>query len=145
VPRRSYSQFIPSLVIKTDKALCSGPGSCGGLWVKYTGKYSNLYRFVRVALTHQPSLISALTLWEHDNSLTIALDVCNAFFEPIEYLITYFPGPGSCPLIPYSLLSLAASAYLCVPAQQRRLGELRARVLAAEAASGYIPTPIRML
>lgn len=55
----------------------------------------------------------ALTLWEHDNSLTIALDVCKAFFEPIEFLITYFPGQ----------------------AQQRRLRELQARVLAAEAAS----------
>lgn len=60
----------------------------------------------------------ALTLWEHDNSLTIAIDVCKAFFEPIEYLIKFFPGP----------------------AQERRLRELRARVFAAEAASSYVLT-----
>ncbi|KAH9993709.1 hypothetical protein BJV74DRAFT_770667 [Russula compacta] len=40
-------------------------------------------------------ILRALTLWEHDNSLTIALDVCKAFLEPIEYLITLYPGPGT--------------------------------------------------
>jgi len=65
----------------------------------------------------------ALTLWQHDNSLTIALDVCKAFLEPIEYLINFYPGP----------------------AQRGRLDELRGRVLAAEAASGCVPTPIEML
>ena len=96
------------------------------------------------------SLISALTLWEHDNSLTIALDVCKAFFGPIEFLITFFPGPGSCYNSPLVLLRLVSPAYLRVPAQQRRLRELQARVIAAEAASRYIslnsvPTPIGIL
>jgi hypothetical protein len=40
---------------------------------------------------------SALTLWQHDNSLTIALDVCKAFLEPIEYLTKLYPGPGAWP------------------------------------------------
>ncbi|KAH9993706.1 hypothetical protein BJV74DRAFT_760416, partial [Russula compacta] len=38
-------------------------------------------------------ILRALTLWQHDNSLTIALDVCKAFLEPIEYLSTLYPGP----------------------------------------------------
>ncbi|KAN0137153.1 hypothetical protein V8E53_005150 [Lactarius tabidus] len=37
----------------------------------------------------------ALTLWEHDNSLTIALDVCQAFLEPVEFLTTIYPGPSA--------------------------------------------------
>ena len=37
--------------------------------------------------------ISALTLWEHDHSLTIALDVCKAFLEPIQFLTSIYPGP----------------------------------------------------
>jgi hypothetical protein len=55
-------------------------------------------------ILHPSPIISALTLWEHDNSLTIALDVCKAFFEPIEFLINYFPGTSAChisqPLLP---------------------------------------------
>jgi len=62
----------------------------------------------------------ALTLWQLDNSLTIALDVCRAFLEPIEYLIGFYPGP----------------------AQKNRLEELRRRLLVAEATDGYVPTPI---
>jgi len=69
----------------------------------------------------------ALTLWQHDNSLTIALDVCKAFLEPIEYLTKFYPGP----------------------VQRTRLNEIRERVrvalVAAEATGEYIPTPIEML
>jgi hypothetical protein len=43
---------------------------------------------------------SALTLWQHDNSLTIALDVCKAFLEPFEYLVKLYPGPGAWPRVP---------------------------------------------
>jgi hypothetical protein len=42
---------------------------------------------------------SALTLWQHDNSLTIALEVCKAFLEPIEYLTSLYPGPGAWPRV----------------------------------------------
>ena len=85
---------------------------------------------------------SALTLWQLDNSLTIALDVCRAFLEPIEYLIGFYPGPGPCHMSHPPLLNLASPAYLCVPAQKNRLEELRRRLLVAEATDGYVPTPI---
>ncbi|KAF9241190.1 hypothetical protein BU15DRAFT_87399 [Melanogaster broomeanus] len=35
----------------------------------------------------------ALSLWECDNSLTLALDVCIAFFKPIDYLTVLWPCP----------------------------------------------------
>ncbi|KAF8842166.1 hypothetical protein BDN67DRAFT_899803 [Paxillus ammoniavirescens] len=35
----------------------------------------------------------ALSLWECDNSLTLALDVCIAFFKPIDYLSALWPCP----------------------------------------------------
>ncbi|KIJ64647.1 hypothetical protein HYDPIDRAFT_112046 [Hydnomerulius pinastri MD-312] len=35
----------------------------------------------------------ALSLWECDNSLTLALDVCIAFFKPIDYLSVLWPCP----------------------------------------------------
>jgi hypothetical protein len=35
--------------------------------------------------------ISALSLWQYDNSLTIALDVCKAFLPAIDYLTTLWP------------------------------------------------------
>lgn len=66
----------------------------------------------------------AFKLWKHDNSLTIALDVCMAFLEIIQHLVTFYPGP----------------------AQQRRLDGIRGLVLAALAsAGGYVPTPIDKL
>jgi len=69
----------------------------------------------------------ALTLWQHDNSLTIALDVCKAFLEPIKFLTTVYPGA----------------------IQRLRYDELRERVqrasLEAEAMGQYVPTPIEML
>jgi hypothetical protein len=65
-----------------------------------------------------------LTLWKCDKSLTIALDVCKAFLELIEYLITFYPGP----------------------AQQKRIEGLRGLLLATLAsAGGYVPTPIDKL
>ncbi|KAI0305926.1 hypothetical protein B0F90DRAFT_1694580 [Multifurca ochricompacta] len=39
-------------------------------------------------------IFRALNLWYHDNSLTIALDVCKAFLEPIQFLTTIYPGPS---------------------------------------------------
>jgi hypothetical protein len=91
-------------------------------------------------------LLSALTLWEQDHSLTIALDVCNVFLKPIEYLITFYPGPGTCHISYFPLINPASPAYLCVPGQQKRLDELRRRILAAQdAAGGYVPTPLEML
>ncbi|KAG6377047.1 hypothetical protein JVT61DRAFT_1096 [Boletus reticuloceps] len=51
----------------------------------------------------------ALALWERDNSLTLALDVCAAFFRPIDYLSALWP-------------SLE---------QRRRLQEIRERFAAA--------------
>ncbi|KAI5983465.1 hypothetical protein EDD15DRAFT_2178951 [Pisolithus albus] len=36
----------------------------------------------------------ALSLWERDNSLTLAVDVCIAFFKPIDYLVTMWPSQG---------------------------------------------------
>jgi hypothetical protein len=69
----------------------------------------------------------ALTLWEHDNSLTIALDVCKTFLEPIQFLTCIYPGPM----------------------QQFRLDDLRERLriacLTAEATGGYHPIPVEML
>lgn len=46
---------------------------------------------------------SALTLWKHDNSLTIALDVCKAYLELIEYIIKFYPGPGTCHISHFTL------------------------------------------
>lgn len=69
----------------------------------------------------------ALTLWEHDKSLTIALDVCKAFLEPVQFLTSIYPGPM----------------------QQIRLDDLRERLrvacLTAEATGGYNPIPVEML
>jgi len=69
----------------------------------------------------------ALTLWQHDNSLTIALDVCKAFLEPFEYLVKLYPGP----------------------VQNIRLDEIRERIrlalLTEEASNKYVPTPVEML
>ncbi|KAK0487403.1 hypothetical protein IW261DRAFT_1447708 [Armillaria novae-zelandiae] len=36
-------------------------------------------------------VLSALSLWQYDNSLTIALDVCKAFLPAIDYLTTLWP------------------------------------------------------
>lgn len=36
-------------------------------------------------------VLSAMTLWQYDNSLTIALDVCKAFLPAIDYLTTLWP------------------------------------------------------
>lgn len=72
-------------------------------------------------------IFRALTLWEHDNSLTIALDVCKAFLEPIQFLTSIYPGP----------------------ILQFRFGDIRERLriacLTAEATGGYDPIPVEML
>jgi len=72
-------------------------------------------------------IFRALTLWQHDNSLTIALEVCKAFLEPIEYLTSLYPGP----------------------VQKARLDDLRERIqlalFTAEATGDYVPTPVEML
>ena len=109
MPRRSFPPCTPSLAITIRSTTsCNDLGSCGGTWVRSTGKYSiTLFIFFTesgprsyhpddIIFSSSSPTISALTLWEHDNSLTIALDVCNAFFEPIKYLINYFPGQGAC-------------------------------------------------
>ncbi|KAF8526163.1 hypothetical protein JB92DRAFT_2700846 [Gautieria morchelliformis] len=36
----------------------------------------------------------SLTLWQCDNSLTLALEVCQAFFSPIDYLSCLWPCPA---------------------------------------------------
>ena len=36
----------------------------------------------------------ALSLWERDNSLALALDVGTALFKPIDYLSALWPCPG---------------------------------------------------
>lgn len=51
------------------------------------------------SLMHRPFFIfwfmsqisRALALWDCDNTLTLALDVCIAFFKPIDYLIALWP------------------------------------------------------
>ncbi|KAF8271585.1 hypothetical protein EI94DRAFT_1720098 [Lactarius quietus] len=90
---------------------------------------------IRNNLAQRPSFLwwfmgqicRALTLWEHDNSLTIALDVSKAFLEPIQFLASIYPGPM----------------------QQIRLDNLRERLrlacLTAEATGGYHPIPVEML
>ncbi|KAN0102410.1 hypothetical protein V8E52_011968, partial [Russula decolorans] len=83
-----------------------------------------------------------LTLWKCDKSLTIALDVCKAFLELIEYLITFYPGPGTS----HMSHCLINPAYLCLSAQQKRIEGLRGLLLATLAsAGGYVPTPIDKL
>ena len=37
----------------------------------------------------------ALSLWAHDNSLILALDVCRGFLAPIEYLSALWPCEGT--------------------------------------------------
>ncbi|KAH9044255.1 hypothetical protein EDB84DRAFT_1587204 [Lactarius hengduanensis] len=72
-------------------------------------------------------IFRALTLWEQDNSLTIALDVCKAFLEPVQFLTSIYPGPT----------------------QQFRFDDLRERLriacLTAEATRGYNPNSFEML
>lgn len=51
------------------------------------------------SLMHRPFFIfwfmsqisRALTLWDCDNTLTLALDVCTAFFKPVDYLNALWP------------------------------------------------------
>lgn len=141
---------LSPVIMKRDTTFCNGLGLCGGTWVKSTGKYTPIYHhfvyFYSATGARSSSrfffpLISALTLWEHDNSLTIALDVCKAFFEPIKFLITFFPGPGGRHISHTSFYSWPAQLIYESPAQQRRLLELQARVFAAETAGGYVSTP----
>ncbi|KAG1745927.1 uncharacterized protein EDB91DRAFT_1049694 [Suillus paluster] len=54
------------------------------------------------SLMHRPFFVfwflsqigRALTLWDCDNTLTLALDVCTAFFKPIDYLNALWPSKG---------------------------------------------------
>lgn len=51
------------------------------------------------SLMHRPFFIfwfmsqisRALTLWDYDNTLTLALDVCTEFFKPVDYLNALWP------------------------------------------------------
>jgi hypothetical protein len=127
-----FQRFIPQVLIGLNRTKSEE-------WLRAQGKRAKAVIFAMHTITgnhkhnllHRPwfmwwfmgQVYRALTLWQHDHSLSIALDVCKAFLEPIEFLINFYPGQ----------------------AQQRRLEELRGRVLAAEATAGYVPTPIEML
>jgi len=131
-----FQRFIPHVLIGLNRAKAEE-------WLRAQGKRAKTVLFAMHAVTgnDKHSLVQrpwfmwwfmgqvcrALTLWQHDNSLTIALDVCKAFLEPIEYLTKFYPGP----------------------VQRTRLNEIRERVrvalVAAEATGEYIPTPLEML
>jgi len=71
--------------------------------------------------------------------------MCNAFLEVIEYLIAFYPGPGTWHM-PMRLVNPTNPAYLFLSAQQTRLDAIRGLILAALAsAGGYVPTPIDKL
>ncbi|KAI9511557.1 hypothetical protein F5148DRAFT_974976 [Russula earlei] len=131
-----FQRFIPHVLVGLNRNKSEE-------WLRAQGKRAKTVIFAMHAVTGNDKntllqrpyfmwwfvgqVCRALTLWQHDNSLTIALDVCKAFLEPIEFLANFYPGP----------------------VQHTRLGELRERVrlavLAAEATGEYVPTPIQML
>ena len=73
-------------------------------------RYVQPFIFSQSFLKYMPHTHRALTLWECDNTLTVALDVCKAFLSPIEYLTALWPCTGmfTC------LLSVGIPVYLHV-------------------------------
>ena len=156
MPRPLYSQCTPLPAI-TSTVSRSGHGSCGGSWAKYSGKCRLFFFPLAKLLCHESGAyhtaippFSALTLWQHDNSLTIALEVCKAFLEPIEYLTSLYPGPGAWPRVSAVFLhSYTQLIRLVLLVQQAVLDDLRERIrlalFTAEATGDYVPTPVEML
>lgn len=55
-----------------------------------------------ISLTRHSLLLRSLLLWERDNSLTLAVDVCIELFKPVVSLSEVWPCPGvllSCPVL----------------------------------------------
>lgn len=79
----------------------------------------------------------ALSLWAVDHTLTIALDVCKAFLEPINFLTKLWPCPGALTSLLLSLI-FGCTDY---GAEQRRryeqlVEQLRIACMSVEASEG---------
>lgn len=127
-----FQRFIPHVLIglnrqKSEEWLRAQGSRAKALVVAMHGGQNKHYLVQRpwYLWWFMGQVFRALTLWQHDNSLTIALDVCQAFLEPIEFLTAFYPGT----------------------VQQRRSDEIRERLqlaqFTAEATVEYVPTPIQ--
>ncbi len=63
-----------------------------GLWAKYRGAFSLI--MISGDMSYELFVNRALTLWEADHSLTVALDNCKALLRPIDYLTSIWPCNG---------------------------------------------------
>lgn len=70
---------------------CRGHFSFSGLWVRSAGK---CVIWLLCTTCWRGCCFRALTLWDCDNTLTLALDVCTAFFKPVDYLNALWPCEG---------------------------------------------------
>ncbi|KAG6903252.1 hypothetical protein C0995_000147 [Termitomyces sp. Mi166 len=61
---------------------------------EYIFKYLGECRYIEIVpRTIKPRMTSALGLWECDNTLTVAMDVCKAFLPALDYLTALWPCP----------------------------------------------------
>ncbi|KAH9176032.1 hypothetical protein EDB89DRAFT_1846911 [Lactarius sanguifluus] len=131
-----FQRFVPHVLIglnrKKSEEWCEAQGQRAktvmlGMHAVTGNIKNNLAQRPSFVWWFMGQIFRALTLWEHDNSLTIALDVCKAFLEPVQFLTSIYPGPT----------------------QQFRFDDLRERLriacLTAEATRGYNPNSIEML
>lgn len=71
------------------------PRSATVLCVVFYGSGSKVYLSLVSLTVHTLTLSSrSLKLWQCDNTLVSALEVCQAFFPPIDYLSCLWPCPG---------------------------------------------------
>ncbi|KAH9066631.1 hypothetical protein EDB87DRAFT_1553684 [Lactarius vividus] len=131
-----FQRFVPHVLIglnrKKSEEWCEAQGQRAktvmlGMHAVTGNIKNNLAQRPSFVWWFMGQIFRALTLWEHDNSLTIALDVCKAFLEPVQYLTSIYPGPT----------------------QQFRFDDLRERLriacITAEATRGYNPNSFEML
>ncbi|KAJ3777956.1 hypothetical protein FB446DRAFT_715701 [Lentinula raphanica] len=106
-----------------------------------TGNSSNLLaRRPFFVFWFMSQVLRSLRLWQCDNSLTIALDVCKAFLPPIDYLSALWPCDGSFIFTLYMCFSLLPPDVL--PIEQRyRYMRLRERLASACYIAGTPPPP----
>lgn len=99
-----FQKYMPIATIDTSDIFHRGKAE---EWLKHQAnvaqravqRMSALTGHVGQSLVHRPlfsfwfmsQMNRALSLWERDNSLTLAVDVCIAFLKPIDYLSTVWP------------------------------------------------------
>ncbi|KAI6114414.1 hypothetical protein F5141DRAFT_1062823 [Pisolithus sp. B1] len=99
-----FQKYIPFAMIETSTIFHRGKAE---EWLKHQAnvaqrivqRMSTLTGHTGQSLVHRPhfsfwfmsQMNRALSLWERDNSLTLAVDVCIAFLKPIDYVSAIWP------------------------------------------------------